>query len=83
MPPGSIWQRQTTHHISPIPQSRLSTRRRGNDDGTAMEVNMHRTFNLLAPTAIIGLSLAVGQAAEAPLPPRVNFVATPASCIWE
>ena len=40
---------------------------------------MHRTFKLLAPTAIIGLSPTVGQAAEAPLPPRVNFVATPAS----
>jgi hypothetical protein len=44
-----------------------------------MEANMHRTFKLLAPTAIIGFSLTVGQAAEAPLPPRVNFVATPAS----
>ncbi|MGY8668573.1 hypothetical protein Q3C01_40255 [Bradyrhizobium sp. UFLA05-109] len=40
---------------------------------------MHRTFKLLAPTVIIGLSLTVGQAAEAPLPPRLTFVATPAS----
>ena len=40
---------------------------------------MHRTFKLLAPIAIIGLSLTVGQAAEAPLPPRVNLVPTLAS----
>ena len=44
-----------------------------------MKISMHRTFKLLAPTAIIGLWLTVGQAAAAPLPPRVNFVATPAS----
>ena len=40
---------------------------------------MRRAFKLFASTATIGLSLTVGQAAEAPLPPRVNFVATPAS----
>src|SRR5262249_59430182 len=54
------------------------------DGGAAMTAQqwrstMHRTFKLLAPTAIIGLWLTVGQAAAAPLPPRVNFVATPAS----
>jgi len=45
-----------------------------------MEINMHGAFKVLASTATIGLSLTVGQAAaEAPLPPRVHFVATPAS----
>ena len=40
---------------------------------------MHGTFKTLASVAIIGLSLSVSHAADAPLPPRVNFVATPAS----
>ena len=40
---------------------------------------MNRTFAMLASAAIIGLTLGAGHAAEAPLPPRVNFVATPAS----
>jgi hypothetical protein len=43
-----------------------------------MEFNMTRTLAMLASAAIMGLSLTVGHAAEAPLPPRVNFVATPA-----
>jgi hypothetical protein len=45
----------------------------------AREFNMYRTFKTLASVAIIGLSLSVSHAADAPLPPRVNFVATPAS----
>ena len=40
---------------------------------------MNRTFKMLASAAIIGLSLTVAHAAEAPLPPRVSFVTTPAS----
>ena len=40
---------------------------------------MNRTLVMLASAAIIGLSLTAGHAAEAPLPPRVNSVATPAS----
>ena len=43
---------------------------------------MHGAFKVLASTATIGLSLTVGQAAEPPLPPRVNFVATPASQLY-
>ena len=34
---------------------------------------------MLASAAIIGLSLTAGHAAEVPLPPQVNFVATPAN----
>jgi hypothetical protein len=34
---------------------------------------------MLASAAIISLSLTAGHAAEAPLPPQVNFVATPAN----
>jgi hypothetical protein len=45
----------------------------------AMEINMNKTFKMLASIAIVGLSLTAGQAAEAPLPPCVNFVPTPAS----
>jgi hypothetical protein len=44
-----------------------------------MELKMNRTFAILASAAIIGLSIATGHAADAPLPPRVNFVATAAS----
>src|SRR6516164_3983342 len=44
-----------------------------------MESNMNRTFNMLASAAISGLLLTGGHAAESPLPPHVNFVATPAS----
>jgi hypothetical protein len=44
-----------------------------------MESNMNRTFKMLASAAIAALLLTGGHAAEAPLPPRVNFVATPAS----
>jgi hypothetical protein len=44
-----------------------------------MESNMTRIFATLASVAIMGLSLTVGHAAEAPLPPRINFMATPAS----
>ena len=33
---------------------------------------------MLASAAIVGLALTAAYAAEAPLPPRVNFVATPA-----
>ena len=40
---------------------------------------MTRTFATVASAAIIGLSLTAGHAAEAPLPPQVNFVATPAN----
>jgi len=40
---------------------------------------MNRTFKMLASAAIIGLSLTVAHAAEAPLPPHVSFVTTPAS----
>ena len=40
---------------------------------------MNRTFNMLASAAISGLLLTGGHAAESPQPPRVNFVATPAS----
>ena len=40
---------------------------------------MNRTFKMLASAAITALLLTVGHAAEAPLPPRLNFVATPAS----
>ena len=40
---------------------------------------MSRTFKMLASAAIMGLSLTVAHAAEAPLPPRVSFVTTPAS----
>jgi uncharacterized membrane protein YagU involved in acid resistance len=43
------------------------------------ELTMNRTFAMLVSAAIIGLSLTAGHAAEAPLPPRVNFVATPAN----
>jgi hypothetical protein len=43
-----------------------------------MEVNMNRTFKLLA-SAAIGLSVTAGHAAELPLAPYVSFVATPAS----
>ena len=34
---------------------------------------------MLASASIVTLVLTAGHAAEAPLPPRVNFVATPAS----
>jgi hypothetical protein len=44
-----------------------------------MESNMNRTFKMLASAAITALLLTGGHAAEAPLPPRVNFVATPAN----
>ena len=44
-----------------------------------MELNMTKTFKLLASTAILGLSFATAHATEAPLPPRVSFVAAPAS----
>jgi hypothetical protein len=44
-----------------------------------MEINMTKTFKMLASTAMIGLSLAAGHATEAPLPPRVSFVAAPVS----
>jgi hypothetical protein len=44
-----------------------------------MELHMNRTFAIVASAAIIGLSIATGHAADAPLPPRVNFIATPAS----
>jgi hypothetical protein len=44
-----------------------------------MELHMNRTFAIGASAAIIGLSIATGHAADAPLPPRVNFIATPAS----
>lgn len=40
---------------------------------------MKRTLQRLACVAIIGLKLTAGHAAEPPLPPHVNFVATPAS----
>jgi hypothetical protein len=43
---------------------------------------MYRTFKTLASVAIIGLSLSAGNAADAPSPPRVNFVATPASQLY-
>jgi hypothetical protein len=43
-----------------------------------MEINMHRTLTMLASAAIIGLALTAAHAGDAPLPPRVNFVATPA-----
>ena len=39
---------------------------------------MNSTFKMLASIAVVGFSLAAGQAAEAPLPPCVNFVPTPA-----
>jgi hypothetical protein len=44
-----------------------------------MESDMNRTFKTLASAAITALLLTGGHAAEPPLPPRVNFVATPAS----
>jgi hypothetical protein len=44
-----------------------------------MESNMNTTIKLLASAAITGLMVSAGHAAERPLPPRVNFVATPAS----
>jgi hypothetical protein len=47
-----------------------------------MELNMTRTFKLLASSAIIGLSLAAGHATEAPLPPRVSLVAAPESELY-
>jgi hypothetical protein len=40
---------------------------------------MNKTFAMLASTAVIGFAMTAGHAAEAPLPPQVNFVATPAS----
>ena len=40
---------------------------------------MNGTFATVAAATIICLSLTAGQGAEAPLPPRVNFVSTPAS----
>lgn len=40
---------------------------------------MNRTLAMLASGAIIGLALTAGHAAEAPLPPQVNLVATPAN----
>ena len=40
---------------------------------------MNGTFATVAAATIIGLSLTAGQGAEAPLPPRVNFVPTSAS----
>ena len=39
---------------------------------------MNGTFATVAAATIICLSLTAGQGAEAPLPPRVNFVPTPA-----
>jgi hypothetical protein len=44
-----------------------------------MELNMNKTFAMLATAAVIGLAMTAGHAAEAPLAPQVNFVATPAS----
>jgi hypothetical protein len=47
-----------------------------------MELNMNRTIKMLALAAITGLLLTGGHAAEVPLPPRVNFVAMPASQLY-
>jgi hypothetical protein len=44
-----------------------------------MELKMNKTFAILASAAATALSIAAGHAADAPLPPRVNFVTTPAS----
>jgi len=44
-----------------------------------MELNMNKTFLMLALAAILGLSLTTGRTAEMPRPPQVSFVATPAS----
>jgi hypothetical protein len=44
-----------------------------------MEADMNGASNILASAAIAALLLTGGHAAEAPLPPRLNFVATPAS----
>jgi hypothetical protein len=44
-----------------------------------MEVNMNRTLTILASTAMVSLALAASHAAEVPLPPRVNYIATLAS----
>jgi hypothetical protein len=44
-----------------------------------MEVNMNRTPTILASTAMVSLAPAASHAAEAPLPPRVNYIATLAS----
>jgi hypothetical protein len=44
-----------------------------------MELNMNKTFAMLASAAIIGLAVTASHAAKAPLAPQVNFVATPAS----
>src|SRR5215469_6041956 len=79
MPSGATRLPPTTRRKTPIPRSRLGTRYHNNDDGPLKEVNMNRTFKMLASAAIIGLSLTVAHAAEAPLPPRVSFVTTPAS----
>ena len=40
---------------------------------------MTRTFATFASTAIVGFALTTGDAAEVPLPPQVNFVATAAN----
>jgi hypothetical protein len=57
-------------------------RRYLNADSPTRKLNMNRTFAILAAAAIVGLSLTPGHAAqaqaEAPLPPQINFVATPA-----
>jgi hypothetical protein len=44
-----------------------------------VEVSMNRTFAMAAAATITCLSLTAGGAAEAPMPPRVNFVPTHAS----
>jgi hypothetical protein len=43
-----------------------------------MELHMNKTLAVLTSGAINGLALTAGYAAETPLPPRVDFVATPA-----
>ena len=40
---------------------------------------MTRTFAMLASAAVIGFALTASHAADAPLPPQVNFIATPAN----
>jgi hypothetical protein len=67
-----------TRRKAPIPRLRFRTRFLNSDDGPK-EVNMNKTFKMLASAAMIGLSLAAAHAAEPPLPPHVSFVTTPAS----
>lgn len=61
------------------PQPRREMRRHPAGYGATKKPNMNRTFAMLASAAIAGLLLAAGHAAAGPLPPQVNFVATPAS----